>query len=147
MIKYIISFVVLIGLLGCSKNSKKEADFVLVQSESSQSTSEVNVIGKWNLKKIHAPWNIEEKSKEEVWEFTNSKKLIISNRDSIVLTTTYSTKKELNGFSSASTFVLQADFENYGLESTLDIWQKDNEMELLEQCDDCYSLELEKLKQ
>ena len=101
--------------------------------------------GKWKLIKVNAPWDIETTLPEnEIWNFETKGLMKVYKNDSKVKSIEYEIKRTLSGFSSDSIWVIQANFQDSRISTDLEIWIKENKMELIDQCDDCYSFEFER---
>ena len=103
-------------------------------------------IGKWKLYKINAPWDMEPIfPKREFWNINAKGEIIIQKEDSIIDSVACHYVYVSSGFSSDSVWVINGDFNNDKIQTSMEIWRKEGEMTLLDQCDDCYSFEFEKI--
>lgn len=115
-------------------------------SDQKENKKNTGIEGSWKLIKVMAPWQIPPSFPEdEIWNFKTDSILHITNNDSINKTIHFKLKRSISGFSTDSVWTISAEFNDSRIIGNLEIWAKDNSMQLINQCDDCYSFEFKKL--
>ncbi len=150
----IITILILVWLCSCNDSIKNNSASDNLSIEEVKPITLDNKIeekenrildGKWKLIKVNAPWDIETTLPEnEIWNFETKGLMKVYKNDSKVKSIEYEIKRTLSGFSSDSIWVIQANFQDSRISTDLEIWIKENKMELIDQCDDCYSFEFER---
>lgn len=103
------------------------------------------MVGDWKLVKVIAPWSLDSVFPENEKWIINSEYLNVTRADSIEKTIGYKLLRTRSVFTDDSVWVIQADFRDKRISTNLEIHKKKNKMVLLDQCEDCYSFEFEKV--
>lgn len=128
------------------KEIKEQIPLSNLSSEKAEIENNNIIVGSWKLVQINEPWEISPLNEEdEIWGFNSNNTLEIKLGDSILKSSKYELKHTISIFTHDSTWIIISNFHDSRINDNLEISINENELKLLDRCDDCYSFEFERL--